>query len=66
VVRLSIGSFLELGVHEFGGGIPNLWSHEVLSCEKKRKRSRPLDLNKQEQPWDQKPLRYIAYQGFRG
>jgi hypothetical protein len=23
-----------------------------------------LDLNKQEQPWDQKPLRYIGYQGF--
>jgi hypothetical protein len=66
VVRLSIGSFLELGVHEFGGGRPNPWSREVSSCEKRGRDLEPLDLNKQEQPWDQKPLRYIAYRGFRG
>jgi hypothetical protein len=66
VVRLSVGSFLKFRVHEFGGGRRNPWSREVLSCEKQRKRSRPLDQNKKEYPWDQKPLHYIAYQGFEG
>jgi hypothetical protein len=66
VVKLRIGSFLELGVHEFGGGRLNPWICEVLSCEKLRKRSRLLDLNKQKQLWDQKPLCYIAYRGFGG